>query len=263
MKFGQIKPNLGVPINWSNPLSKGLVGCWLMNEGGGNIIADLSGNGRNGSVVNALWSPGKYGTTLAFDDSGDYVDLGRASWVDYLPEISIVASVKNNNVSKVGTNDYIVDKWTNWNCFYLAWDATEKFHFEVRTNTAGGVSVQSSVRDGTIQHHLAGTYDGANIRLYVNGELDGGPKAQTGTVRSAVNNLYISSSVNSATTSWDGIIDYVFIYNRALSASEIAELYRNPFGIFQPTFSVWWYSGIGGEPPATSIPIFMYHYLNH
>jgi len=31
-----------------------------------------------------------------------------------------------------------------------------------------------------------------------------------------------------------------------LSASEVAELYRNPFGIIQPTFSVWWYSGIGG-----------------
>ena len=51
LKFGQIKPNLGIPINWGNPLANGLVGYWPMLEGTGNTVQDLSGNGNDGNLL--------------------------------------------------------------------------------------------------------------------------------------------------------------------------------------------------------------------
>jgi hypothetical protein len=71
---GYNKPPLGSQINWSNPLTKGLVRCWLMNERSGQIydlcrqqIAIFSGS--------PTWKPGKYGSALYFDDVDDSADI--------------------------------------------------------------------------------------------------------------------------------------------------------------------------------------------
>ena len=45
------KPPLGIQIDWSNPITKGLVGCWLFNEGSGDKVYDLSGNGNTGTLT--------------------------------------------------------------------------------------------------------------------------------------------------------------------------------------------------------------------
>ena len=64
------KPNLG------HPLAKGLVGYWLMNEGTGNTVQDLSGNGHTGTFVNeTVWDAGKFGSCLSFDGTDDYVNI--------------------------------------------------------------------------------------------------------------------------------------------------------------------------------------------
>ena len=64
--------------------------------------------------------------------------------------------------------------------------------------------------------HIAGTYDGANLRLYVNGVLVK-TQARTGTIFSSPNPLYIGGKGSQ----FSGLIDEVRVYNRALSAAEI------------------------------------------
>jgi len=44
------KPMYGVLLNPYHPLARGLVGCWLFNEGGGNSVFDLSGYGNHGML---------------------------------------------------------------------------------------------------------------------------------------------------------------------------------------------------------------------
>ena len=251
----QQKPILGLQIDWSHPQARGLVGCWLKNEGSGSIVNDSSGNGHSGTITNAFWTPGLTGTALGFDATGDYVDFGAADWTENLSELSVVALVKNNNASKVGIVNRIVDKWIGFNCFLLCWDSTEKFYFSLRTNTAGPVYAVGSIRDGTLWHHVVGTYDGANIRLYVNGILEAGPVAITGTTRSAATNLLISSSAENC--SWDGLIDHVYIYNRALSSSEIPQLYREQFCMFEPALPGSMMYDVGGAPPAPTGQVIM------
>lgn len=45
------KPPLGVQLDWTNPINRGLVGCWIFNEGGGTRANDLSGNGNHGLLI--------------------------------------------------------------------------------------------------------------------------------------------------------------------------------------------------------------------
>ena len=74
MKWLQ-KPPLGVGLDFTHPLAQGLVGCWLFNEGSGDKVNDLSGNGNVGTLQNMAfpstvvsgWNPGKDGPALAFN----------------------------------------------------------------------------------------------------------------------------------------------------------------------------------------------------
>ena len=68
------KPILGNQINFAHSLAQGLVGYWLMNEGCGDKIYDLSGSGNTGTISEfsstSIWNPGRSGICLNFD--GDY-----------------------------------------------------------------------------------------------------------------------------------------------------------------------------------------------
>ncbi|MBU0598822.1 LamG domain-containing protein, partial [Patescibacteria group bacterium] len=93
-----MKPLLGVQLNRSHPLAKGLVGCWVMNEGAGNKIYDLSGNGNDGSfpggTANPLWKPGRTGPALKFDGVNDYVE--KTSFTQITSAITISAWIYPN-----------------------------------------------------------------------------------------------------------------------------------------------------------------------
>ena len=88
MLKGIQKPLLGKQINWSNPLAKGLVGCWVMNEGSGLFVNDYSGNGIHFTMQ---------GTTLpAWSDNGIKIyGASNNAAIGYIPA-SLVNSTKTN-----------------------------------------------------------------------------------------------------------------------------------------------------------------------
>ena len=236
-----LKPLLGQQIDWSNPLSKGLVGYWLMNEGSGNTVQDLSGNGRHGTFLgtNTTLATGKFGPCLNFNGTADRVAYPA---FDSGPAISISAWIMSN-----------------------AWDSDDVILSQMRTVFAvrgGGASLYfypdadeapiSYTHTFTVGqwYHVAVSFSAAQDYIMA---IDGVVVA-SGTSGSDLDRVAAGSGIGTlVSTSWPfkGNIDNLLFYNRALSAGEIADLYRTPFGIIQPTFSVWWYSGIGGEPPAT------------
>jgi len=99
-----IKPRLGTPLNKGHRLSKGLVGCWLMNEGCGGEVFDLSGNKNTGTLSgDTAWAAGKHGSCLSFDGNGDYVTLaGR----QFYGQFTISALVRSTT-GDTGVNQYI------------------------------------------------------------------------------------------------------------------------------------------------------------
>jgi hypothetical protein len=104
---------------------------------------------------------------------------------------------------------------------YYDYDGTHKLQFYMRI----GGSLRSILVDYAwatdTWYHVAGTYDGSDMRLYLNGSLQGSPLSATGTVTTA-NWVRLSHSANDAAL--DGLLDDVRIYDRALAASEISDL---------------------------------------
>ena len=99
-----LKPIRGIRQNKSHPLARGLVGYWLLNEGTGEKAFDLSDNGNTGTLQgDTHFVPGKFGSALDLDGTGDYVSCGVASNFNITDQITMAAWVS--------VDDFSTDRW--------------------------------------------------------------------------------------------------------------------------------------------------------
>lgn len=222
-----IKPTRGSLLNKSHTLARGLVGCWLLNEGSGSKVFDLSGDGINGTFDAGnppTWTPGKTGSALNFVGASDqFVDLGGNLSLLKPQTMSIVVLVKAGVVADL-TGIFDTTDAGGSNGYILATNSS-KFYFYIRDS--GWSIAQSGAVSTGIWYYVVGTYDGTTVKIYVNGVL--GPTTDTASqVDYATNHHYVGKYTSSG-SSFDGIIDHVIFYNRDLSASEIALLFRRAF----------------------------------
>jgi len=230
-----LKPVLGSQIQLGHPLAKGLVGCWLMNEGAGNIVQDLSGNGHDGTLIaDATWAAGKFGPCISVDSADDHIQIGPGDIFNLADQLTV--SLWCKHPTGVGFITHLIAHWGIYNAWQIYWYTSEDVTFLVKN--AAGTSKYGRYADGLADsncHHIVGRYDGAHVSLWVDGVKGTAMEdAQTGNVKAAHSTEYMQIGGDYDTgISFGGLINNVMIYNRALSASEIAELYNNPFGMFE------------------------------
>ena len=75
--WGTTKPSVGYGVDWSDPISKGLVGCWLFNEGAGAFAFDIARKNKGTLTNGPTWTSGRFGKGLSFDGTNDYVSAGN------------------------------------------------------------------------------------------------------------------------------------------------------------------------------------------
>src|SRR4051812_48283850 len=74
------KTQPGTPVNWQHPLTRGLVGAWLLNEGGGTTVRNLATNPILGSLdANVSWAPSQGGLGVKNNATYTGVNLGNAT----------------------------------------------------------------------------------------------------------------------------------------------------------------------------------------
>lgn len=225
----QQKPMLGELIDWSHPLSKSLVGCWLMNEGTGNKIQDLSGNGRTGvEQTDSVWVPGVYGCARYFSGD-DYISIPAMT---SLPNglYTILVWFKSSNV---GPQTFFSVGKTSSATPFVALDMggderVQLYHRDDASALANCSGTGKLINDGiwhcvTIIRSASNTFstylDGGHIKTIT--QAIGATTIDTTQIGVLRRNTFSQYTV--------GNISYVLVYNRALSASEIALLYREPF----------------------------------
>jgi len=190
---GYVKSAAGV-----NPL--GLIGFWKFDEGGGSVANDSSGNGNSGTISGTTWTTGKFGNALNFNgSSGNYVNV---SVIKPNGTYSVSAWVYKNSIT---AHQYIFDARTSdtVGTGYLYWDyTTVTLHY-----SSGGASYVDGVTTNIL---------GSGAWHYV---------VVSGITLNITSNFVIGSRY-SKEISWNGTIDEVRIYNRALSASEIKDDYK-------------------------------------
>ena len=215
--------SIGVPSN-ALTMNSGLVGWWTFDgkDVVNGVIRDKSGNGNHGNAINIA--------TSTFYDIGKVGQAGRFDGVDDRVMI---------NSDMLGTGTLSVSAWIN----------PKKQSGTITTNTSGNTtfsvdstsnrlifSCTSNVRSATNsiplnrQVFVLVTRDGSGVsNIYINGVLSGTADQNCGTPASGATQTFIGASGSGSGPS-SGMIDDVRIYNRALSASEVSQLYNSTAG---------------------------------
>ena len=220
----------------------GLVAAYNFNEGNGTTVNDASGHGITGNILGAIWTTGgKHGKALSFNGLSSYVDLGNPSLVQITGSLTLSAWVKA--VASVANDGQIVAKSDDASGWQLKTSPdTGPQTFGVAISSGGGrvERYSTTVRSLNVWYYVAGVYNAAarTLDIYVNGVLDNG--VLTGTIpASQVNapvNVYIGkrTSLHGGGYCFNGIIDDVRIYKRALSQTEIQADMNTPVGAPPP-----------------------------
>ena len=235
-----LKPARGLQLSASSELSRDLILCTILNEGSGSRAQDLSGHKAVGTLAgNATWSPDLFGASLKFDGSGDYVSFAAKDWM--VPgKVTVLAWVNPTAVEEV--NRYVLSKGDSYVLDAMrglsGWDYP---HFYI----SGTRATSSKKLTAGVFGQLVGTYDGAVIRIYLNGQQTGSTN-YAGGIPGSSESLYVAVDKWTA-GGFNGYISHVMIWSRALSAAEIAFLYREPFCMFEAKVSPGLLSAPAGQ----------------
>jgi chitodextrinase len=221
----------------------GLVAAYAFNEGSGTTVTDTSGNGNTGTLANATWTVGgKYGGALSFNGSNATVNIPDSATLHLGSAMTLEAWVNPTTVSSIW-RDVIYKA----NDVYYLEGTSDRLGVPAGGGTFGGTGATaygSAAVTASVWTHLAVTYDGATLRVYVNG-VQVGSQARAGSIANSTNPLQIGGdSIHGQY--FQGSIDEVRIYNTTLAASDIASDMSTPVP-----------SGGGGgggtdnEPPST------------
>jgi PKD repeat protein len=218
--------SLAAPV-CADDLGSGLVGWWR-GEGNGNDSAGSNNGTLNGG---ATYAAGRYGQAFSLDGSSGYIQLADSSALK--PEVVTVGAWIKLASSPSG-NAIIFDNESAepWYGYLLYIVSGNKLNAEVYTSSASTTVAGNMALLPDTWYHVAMTYDGANIKTYINGREDGSVPS-TGLINYSVSvNPTIgkrSVGVSGYLAYFPGLIDEVRVYNRALNASEVYALASTDF----------------------------------
>ncbi len=215
------------------PGDPALIAHWRFDEGFGAVASDDSGNGNAGNLVGPQWvadTPDGGGSALEFD-TNDLIDLGG---LDILGEpLTIALWFKANGFGGGSQDGRLISKATGaasaahyWMVSTIESGGLTRLRFRLRTLGATTTLIASSgdLSPG-VWTHVAAVYDGGSMRIYKDGMEVGnmpklGPLDTNPGVLAAIGN----QPQGAGTKSFDGLIDDVRIYERALSPAQIQGL---------------------------------------
>ncbi len=216
----------------SNDIINGLVAKWGFDENAASTSTttyDMSGNNYNGTLTGGptrASSTCKMSNCLSFDGVDDYVSISNVQ--PFVTNFSVTTWVKPANLTNL--EGIIFGSRNSGDTSYLS----QSFCSIVQSN--GKISVRRCGWDNPINesvvtlttnnwYHIVVTMDSSVTRLYVNGMLDS--SATPAGSYATVTGKHRLGVLHSANNGLAGIFDDVLIYNRALSASEVSNLYNS------------------------------------
>ena len=195
---------------------------WKFDEGTGAVAYDSSAN-KDGTIHGAEWTTGRIGGALSFDGN-DYVDVGKVIATGAYTKVAWIrldaGSSYNNIVSSGNIHSHAFYVYNNKLSAWNKPNSPIAQDYEEMSNNIWyfvAVTYDPSVDSGTLTLYR----DGLQV-----GEADEVPPPTAGS------NTYIGRYVTGYTIKGD--IDDVMIYNRALSAVEVWQLYA------KPNLKDWW-----------------------
>jgi len=202
------------------PVEPNLLSWWKFDEGQGGIAYDSAGD-NDGTIYGAAWTAGKIGDyALAFDGLNDYVgaDVGTTSG-----PVTYAFWFKTDQLSV--TKRIVTRNWTNGGSFGTLHQGGEvKAIFRLGNGTQGATLIGGAISTN-VWYHAACVFDGSNVVLYVDGSLK--DMQSQASILTDSNIIRIGAEIYGGTNFYfDGVIDEIRLYNRALTEGEIQQLYQ-------------------------------------
>jgi hypothetical protein len=205
--------------NTAPPPPTGLVASYNFNAGTGTTLADSSGNANTGTITGATWSTaGKNGNALSFNGTSNYVQVPDSASLDLTTGMTLEAWLRPSALGTAWRT--VLFKTQTGGMVYSLYANQDTTRPIGQVNIAGETNaVGSAALALNAWSHLAATFDGSALRLYVNGSLvsttviTGSIPTSTGVLRMGGNSIW---------GEWfAGLIDDVRIYNKALTQAQI------------------------------------------
>lgn len=229
-------------LNINHPPIGGAVGApiayWNFDEGlsttvysQGNCVTVCNASITNFSdppTSSSGWtSNGRYDKALQFDGSNDYISIGDDIQTRVPNQVTLSAWIRPE-----GNNRTIFSKWNTSaasRSYRLHINSSNQIEFNLSSTGSDSSDLTSTSTvavDGTTWYHVVATYDGANMKIFINGQADS-TLARTGVIFESSTSLQIGAMFTTGTRSnyFDGTIDEVRIYNYALNDSETGQEY--------------------------------------
>lgn len=202
------------------------VATYYLDTGSGNVALDNSVFANNANFNGTpSWVPGVSGTSVSFKGGSDRLLVNDSASLDISSQITLAAWIRPN----VKTTQYLVKKARadSTNGYELGLSSTGvafvRFNQFSSANGFRLDSISTYPTTGTTWMHLAASYDGATIRLYVNGVLE---STKSASFVIATNNLSLSiAAQDNGVYPYQGALDEIHIDNIARSATDVAAWY--------------------------------------
>ena len=227
-------PSSLTPLD-SSSIHTDLQGWWPLTETDNfaSGAADISGNGNNGTQFGGVLSEfGEIGTVANFDGSGDYIDTGSSSIVTSFP-VTVSAWVKPTSGVRntifgsyyaVGTDRSLHCEISAAGKMFMLCSSTGSYQ---STNSVTGTTTLST----SDYSHVVFVFEASGGSLYLNGVSESSSGSLFSTLSTPSVDFLIGTNgvTGNLANQFEGDIGNVRVWSRALSASEVADIYYSPW----------------------------------
>lgn len=234
-------PRGPAPVNWANPITRGLVIAYFASSNFDHAGTRVP---NNTDKTNNQQSANQYGAAMRFTGSQALNTLTIDHKVTHNLSSATAMTVVTVTTAAAGAERPICGVWGSTKRWYMAIDSSGYPLFAVNGGAANRVYTSNVVTGFGTRTSLAAVWDGSSdtCKLYKAGAEISGVKS--GSAQTAIGSHTIGPSIGSqstgGTSKHSGTIEYVLVFNRALSDAEIRSISENPYQVQRPANDRLW-----------------------
>lgn len=238
----------------------GLIGCWILNEGVGNRVYDLSRSEFHGDLLNnPSWTNGPDGPALDFNRSNriKVPFAGRMGQVDF----SVSFYAKSDITNYTSNNGYVFARY-DYASGNRVWairinQSTDKWSLITSTNGTSNSAVDSALDVDTNWHHYVFVASLGSWDMYVDGVLY--EVLAPGNHHSNTTAFLTIGGLDDTSNGFDGKISHAMYWEYWLTADEVWRMYNDPYALIKKPSNDYYYY-LDEVESSSNAPLFMNSY---
>jgi hypothetical protein len=201
-------------------ITSGLAAQWKFNEGSGNYAYDSSGHVNTASLYNSTWTTSTYGNAISFGGTNSYGRVAESASLEMTSQLTI--SFWLNPSSNPNTDPRVISKLYDWD---VKLNGSNRYP---QLSAGGRYAMLNYSLPANTWHHVVFTFSTGVVKGYVDGAqvpLAANTFTGTGALPNNAYGLYLATYDSTLANAYKGNLNDVRLYNRALSATDVAALY--------------------------------------